>query len=89
MLFIVSGIKDFSLYLSSLQHGGRRQLQFNDFWKMFGEGKHLGIDKIYEAKLAPFMTQTSLRFWSSRLWYFRQGLYYQGGMVSLSAPLQA
>ena len=60
-----------------------RQLQFNDFWKMFGEGKHLGIDKIYEAKLAPFLTQTSLRFWNSRLWYFTQGLYYQGGMVRL------
>ena len=82
----MSGIKVLCLYLSSWQKGGRRQLQFNDFWKMFGEGKHLGIDKIYETNLAPFMTQTSLRFWGSRLWYFRQGLYYQGGMVSLSAP---
>ena len=54
---------------------------------MFGEGKHLGIDKIYEAKLAPFMTQTSLRFWNSRLWYFKQGLYYQGGMVRLPPPM--
>ena len=79
--FLVPTIKNFCLSLPSLQTGGRRHLQFNDFWKMFGEGKHLGIDKIYEAKLAPFMTQTSLRFWSSRLWYFRQGLYYQGGMV--------
>ncbi|CAL5226880.1 g9753 [Coccomyxa viridis] len=66
--------------LLELKATGIRQLQFNDFWKMFGEGKHLGIDKIYEAKLAPFMTQTSLRFWNSRLWYFKQGLYYQGGM---------
>lgn len=62
-----------------------RQLQYNDFWKMFGEGKHTGIEKIYEAKLAPFLTQTSLRFWNSRLWYFIQGLYYQGGMVRLYA----
>ena len=55
---------------------------------MFGEGKHLGIDKIYEAKLAPFLTQTSLRFWNSRLWYFKQGLYYQGGMVSSLHPIR-
>lgn len=68
------------------EHHVCRQLQFNDFWKMFGEGKHMGIDKLYEAKLAPFLTQTSLRFWTSRLWYFKQGLYYQGGMVSPSPP---
>ncbi len=39
------------------------------------------MDRLYETKLAPFMTQTSHKFWKDRLWYFKQGLYYQGGMV--------
>ncbi len=48
---------------------------------MFGEGVHPGAGALFERKLAPFLTQTSLAFWRSRLWYFQQGLYYQGGMV--------
>lgn len=32
-------------------------------------------------------TQASLAFWRDRLHYFKNGLYYQGGMVKLSATL--
>ena len=49
---------------------------------MFGEGRHPHIDRLFETKLAPFLTQSANHFWSSRLWYFKRGLYYQGGMVS-------
>ncbi len=48
---------------------------------MFGEGRHPHIQRLYETRLAPFLTQTSLTFWKTRLHYFRNGLYYQGGMV--------
>ncbi len=48
---------------------------------MFGEGRHPNIKQIFEQRLAPFMTQASYKFWECRLWYFKQGLYYQGGMV--------
>ena len=58
-----------------------RQLNYEDAWKMFGEGRHTGVKELFEKKLAPFLTQTSLAFWRGRLWYFQQGLYYQGGMV--------
>jgi hypothetical protein len=44
---------------------------------MFGDGKHPRMDELFEKKLAPFLTQTSLNFWAKRLWYFQQGLYYQ------------
>lgn len=63
-----------------------RQLHFEDFWQLFGEGKHSDVEKLYERKLAPFLTQTSHRFWKDRLWYFKQGLYYQGGMVRNLPP---
>ena len=58
-----------------------RQLDFEDVWAMFGEGRHPSIARLYETRLAPFLTQTSHAFWKSRLHYFRTGLYYQGGMV--------
>lgn len=56
-------------------------------WAMFGEGRHPHIERLFETKLAPFLSQSANHFWSSRLWYFKRGLYYQGGMVSLS-PLK-
>jgi betaine lipid synthase len=48
---------------------------------MFGEGKHPHIERLFETRLAPFLSQKAFNFWCTRLWYFKQGLYYQGGMV--------
>ena len=50
--------------------------------QMFGEGRHPDIDRLFETRLAPFLSQKAYNFWSTRLWYFKEGLYYQGGMVS-------
>ncbi len=58
-----------------------RELEYEDVWAMFGEGRHPHIERLYETKLAPFLSQSANHFWQSRLWYFKQGLYYQGGMV--------
>ena len=65
-----------------------QQLGFEDTWQLFGEGVHPHIEDIFEKKLAPFLSQTSNSFWSTRLWYFRDGLYYQGGMGKLCWVLQ-
>lgn len=51
---------------------------------MFGEGRHPHIERLFETKLEPFLSQSATHFWRSRLWYFKRGLYYQGGMVSHS-----
>lgn len=48
---------------------------------MFGEGRHPNINRLFETRLAPFLSQKAVNFWSTRLWYFKEGLYYQGGMV--------
>ncbi len=58
-----------------------RQLEHEDVWAMFGEGRHPRFEQLYERQLAPFLSQKAHNFWSSRTWYFQQGLYYQGGMV--------
>lgn len=59
-----------------------QQLSHDDVWQMFGEGVHPRIEELFETRLSPFLSQTSNDFWRTRLWYFKQGLYYQGGMVS-------
>lgn len=58
-----------------------QELNFEDTWRLFGEGKHSDIERLYEHKLAPYLSQTGHNFWEPRLWYFKEGLYYQGGMV--------
>eukprot|EP00195_Chlamydomonas_chlamydogama_P005703 CAMPEP_0202899678 /NCGR_PEP_ID=MMETSP1392-20130828/7850_1 /ASSEMBLY_ACC=CAM_ASM_000868 /TAXON_ID=225041 /ORGANISM="Chlamydomonas chlamydogama, Strain SAG 11-48b" /LENGTH=653 /DNA_ID=CAMNT_0049585927 /DNA_START=166 /DNA_END=2127 /DNA_ORIENTATION=- len=65
-----------------------QQLEYEDMWQLFGEGVHSRIEELYERKLSPFLSQTSNNFWSKRLWYFKHGLYYQGGMGKLCWVLQ-
>ncbi|GAX75478.1 hypothetical protein CEUSTIGMA_g2921.t1 [Chlamydomonas eustigma] len=65
-----------------------QQLGFEDTWQLFGEGVHPHIEDMFEKKLSPFLSQTSNNFWSKRLWYFKDGLYYQGGMGKLCWVLQ-
>jgi betaine lipid synthase len=65
-----------------------QQLEFEDVWQLFGEGKHPHIERLFETRLAPYLSQKAYNFWSTRLWYFKQGLYYQGGMGKLCWVLQ-
>ena len=74
--------------LLELKQVAIRRLEFEDVWAMFGLGKHPDIESIFERELAPFLSQTSLRFWSTRLHYFKDGLYYQGGMGKVVWAMQ-
>lgn len=66
--------------LLELKQVSIRQLDYEDFWRMFGEGKHPEFQTMFESKLAPFMSQKSIKFWRSKMHYFNDGLYYHGGM---------
>ncbi|KAF6256794.1 hypothetical protein COO60DRAFT_1656840 [Scenedesmus sp. NREL 46B-D3] len=74
--------------LLELKQVAIQQLDYEDVWQMFGEGKHPHIERLFETRLAPFLSQKAFNFWSTRLWYFKQGLYYQGGMGKLCWVLQ-
>ena len=66
--------------LLELKQVAIRRLDFEDVWKIFGQGKHPDIEKVFAKELAPFLSHNSLQFWKSRLRYFKDGLYYHGGM---------
>lgn len=57
-----------------------KYLEYDDFWKMFGEGKHPYFDDIFDRTLAPFMSESSRSFWEKKRHYFQDGLYYHGSM---------
>jgi betaine lipid synthase len=65
-----------------------QELDYDDFWQMFGEGKHPDIDHIYEHHLEPFLSEMSRRFWEVKLYYFKDGLYHHGSMGKMSKIIQ-
>lgn len=48
--------------------------------------QHPRAAQLFERELAPFLSQSALRFWRARLHYFSDGLYYHGGMVREGVP---
>lgn len=62
-------------------------LDYYDFWLIFGEGHHPEFPRIFSTKLAPYLSQQSRNFWETRLHYFREdrgGLYSRGSMGVIS-----
>ena len=66
--------------LLELKISAIKNLEFEQVWKMFGEGKLENIEIVYRKHLMPFMTQNSIDFWNKKLYHFKRGLYYAGGM---------
>mmetsp|Transcript_8248 Transcript_8248/g.30422 ORF Transcript_8248/g.30422 Transcript_8248/m.30422 type:complete len:746 (-) Transcript_8248:1595-3832(-) len=67
-------------HLLELKAVATARLPYEDAWLMFGEGKHPNIKDLFHTKLAPFLSQDAVDFWSVRLHDFKRGLYYSGGM---------
>ena len=65
-----------------------KQLEYNDFWKLFGEGKHERFDELYIERLAPLLSPASKQFWDKKKKYFKTGLYYHGSMGKVSLLVQ-
>lgn len=38
-------------------------LDFEDHWKLFGEGKHPQFRELLDTKLSPFLTSHAYQFW--------------------------
>jgi len=74
--------------LLELKAAALRQLDYEDVWLLFGEGRHPRARQLFDDRLAPMLSQKATAFWRPRLWYFKQGLYYQGGMGKLCWVMQ-
>eukprot|EP00897_Mesotaenium_endlicherianum_P008660 jgi/Mesen1/7822/ME000417S07135 len=70
-------------YLLELKRAAVMRLSYKDAWQMFGEGVHPEFSRLLERELAPFMSQGAANFWRQKEYYFKNGLYYHGGMGRL------
>jgi len=67
--------------LLDLKMSAIRNLEFEDFFKMFGEGRLPGIKEIYQQKLRADLPAWSQDFWNKKIKWFdnrRKTFYYRG-----------
>lgn len=67
--------------LLDLKMSAIRHLEFDDFFKMFGEGRLPGAKQVYQQQLRPSLPAWSQAFWDKKIKWFdnrRKTFYYRG-----------
>ncbi|MDG2011969.1 MAG: BtaA family protein [Pirellulaceae bacterium] len=67
--------------LLELKKAAIRELEFDDFFRMFGEGFYAGVREVYQPKLRPHLSERSRIFWDKRIRWFdnpRRSFYFRG-----------
>ena len=67
--------------LLELKIAGIKQLEYEDFFAMFGLGRLPGVREIYEQKLRDLLTPWSQSYWDKHVRFFdnqRRSFYYRG-----------
>lgn len=67
--------------LLDLKMSAIRSLEYEDFFKMFGQGRLPGVKEIYQQKLRGHLPTWSQAFWDKRIKWFdnrRKSFYYRG-----------
>ena len=66
--------------LLELKTSAIKNLEYEDFYKMFGEGKYKGIKDVYKDKLRQDVCEWSQKFWDKKIKFFdgRRSFYFRG-----------
>ncbi len=67
--------------LLELKKAAIRELEFDDFFRMFGEGFYSGVQNVYQPKLRPHLSERSRAFWDKRIRWFdnpKRSFYFRG-----------
>jgi S-adenosylmethionine-diacylglycerol 3-amino-3-carboxypropyl transferase len=78
--------------LLDLKMSGIRNLEFDDFFKMFGEGRLPGVQNIYEQKLRQSLPAWSQSFWDKKINWFdnrKKSFYYRGTSGTVARIVRA
>lgn len=77
--------------LLELKLAGIRRLSFEDFFALFGRGRHDGFRALYRSCLRPDLSPFARRFWDARQHWFlhhrRNGSFYDFGLSGIMARL--
>lgn len=77
--------------LLELKQAGIRNLQYDDFFRLFGEGRFPGIADVYQQKLRADLSDWSREFWDRKIKWFdnsRKTFYFRGTSGSVANALK-
>ena len=68
-------------HLLELKVAAYQALTYDEFWKLFGEGRLLNFPAVLKSKLSPYLSSQALQFWATKANVFTSsgGLYAYGG----------
>ncbi|OXG17402.1 betaine lipid synthase [Cryptococcus neoformans Tu401-1] len=65
-------------HILELKLAAIQALEYNDFWLIFGEGRHPGFDKLLTTKLSPFLSSHAYAYWKTHASQFSRNFYFRG-----------
>ncbi|BGP43192.1 hypothetical protein JCM10450v2_007338 [Rhodotorula kratochvilovae] len=65
-------------HLLELKLAGIMALEYEDYWMMWGEGRHPHFRELLDTKLSPFLTSHAYQFWRKNEHVFDDNFYYRG-----------
>lgn len=55
-----------------------RGLEYADFWKMFGQGRHPDFERLLDNKISPYLSATTYAYWKANVDQFTDEWFLQG-----------
>ncbi|KAG8843241.1 hypothetical protein FRB96_004229 [Tulasnella sp. 330] len=65
-------------HILELKLAAIQALEYADFWKIFGEGRHSDFDTLLTTKIAPFLSSHAFAYWKTHSDQFSDNFYFQG-----------
>ncbi|WWD20259.1 hypothetical protein CI109_104735 [Kwoniella shandongensis] len=65
-------------HILELKLAAIQALEYNDFWMMFGEGRHPQFEKLLTTKLSPFLSSHAYAYWKAHSSQFSRNFYFRG-----------
>ncbi|PWN41282.1 hypothetical protein IE81DRAFT_324662 [Ceraceosorus guamensis] len=53
-------------------------LEYEEFWALFGEGKHADFRNLLDTKISPFLSSHAYQFWRLNTEAFKSNFYFRG-----------
>nr|XP_018260370.1 betaine lipid synthase [Kwoniella dejecticola CBS 10117]OBR82528.1 betaine lipid synthase [Kwoniella dejecticola CBS 10117] len=65
-------------HILELKLAAIQALDYNDFWLMFGEGRHPEFKKLLTTKLSPYLSSHAYAYWLAHNTQFSRNFYFRG-----------
>jgi betaine lipid synthase len=65
-------------HILELKLAASQALEYHDFWRIFGEGKHERFEKLLDNKIAPYLSAQAYSYWKANADQFSSNFFLRG-----------